>query len=66
MMNKFGVVTTRVRKDGPVVKEGMERAKKFARTVTCTCGRTFVKECPSEAMCSISTFTCPHCGAIIS
>ena len=64
MLKKFGVNSTREEKSGPVVKCGI--SKKVRKTITCACGKKFEKECPSEAFCEISSFTCPYCGREIS
>jgi hypothetical protein len=63
MLKKFGVNSTRAEKHCPV-KTGA--VPMIERVVICSCGKRFVKSCPNSVACEVSTFTCPHCGAILS
>ena len=61
MLKKFGINNTRVEKDGPSVRNGIKQP--VEREVPCSCGKKFMKSCPNELYCELSTFKCPHCGA---
>jgi hypothetical protein len=63
MLNKYGVNSIRAEKKGPLVKDGIKR--KVEKTIVCACGKKFVKDCPSETLCELSSFFCPYCGAEI-
>lgn len=61
MLTKLGINTVRAEKVGPNVKEGINHST-HAKIVKCTCGKSFEKNCPSEAACDVSSFECPNCG----
>lgn len=65
MLTKFGVNSTKAEKRCPAIKTGAAKLM-IERMVTCRCGKRFVKSCPNEVACEISTFKCPHCGATLS
>jgi hypothetical protein len=65
MLKKIGINTSRAKKNGPNVKDGISR-KKFAKVVVCSCGAKLEKSCENEYVCDISVLLCPKCGKQIS
>jgi hypothetical protein len=68
MMTKLGINTVSSRKRGPNIKESIciESPKRSLKTITCSCGKQFEKNCPNEEMCDVSSFECPYCNQRIS
>lgn len=68
MLKKIGINTTRTLKNGPNVKNGINKDNKdkFKKVVTCSCGAKLEKACENEYVCDISVLVCPKCGKPIS
>lgn len=69
MLKKLGINQVMAQKKGPVIKDGVSHRKaetaRAQKTVTCKCGKKYLKDCPTEAACAVSVLTCPNCGAKI-
>lgn len=67
MLKKLGINSVMAQKKGPVIQDGVshQENKRAQKTVQCKCGKKYIKDCPSEAVCAVSILTCPSCGAKI-